>query len=241
MIYTSLENDKIKRLRKLKQKKYRKQTGQFLIEGRHLVQEAYKVGILETLIITENTSIDLDVPTMIVTKEIMKTLSEVDTPQMVLGVCHQKKVQEIGNKVLLLDGIQDPGNLGTIIRSSVAFHIDTVILGENCVDLYNAKVLRSSQGMVFHQDIMEKNLLEVINVLKQKEIPIIGTKVSGGNSIKNFSNNGKFAIIMGNEGNGVREDILNLCDEYLYIDMKEACESLNVAVATSIILYELDK
>lgn len=241
MIYTSLENTRIKNLRKLKQKKYRDQTGTFLIEGKHLVEEAYRNQCLDTLIVTDSSINELDVDTMIVSEEIMKSLSDVDTPQKILGVCHKKESTEYGNKLLLLDGIQDPGNLGTILRSSVAFHIDTVILGKNCVDVYNPKVIRSSQGMIFYQNVMEMDLLECIPRLKEQHIPIIGTKVTGGKSLKDFPNKGKFAIIMGNEGNGVQQEVLNLCDEYLYIDMKKSCESLNVAVATSIILYELDK
>lgn len=240
MVYTSLENEKIKQLRKLKKKKYRDQTGLYLIEGKHLVEEAYQSHHLQTLIVTEEVN-DCDVETMIVSNEIMRVLSDVDTPQMVLGVCKKKEAKEIGKRVLLLDGIQDPGNLGTILRSSVAFHIDTVVVSKTCVDVYNPKVIRSSQGMLFHQHIMEQDLESCIALLKQREIPIFGTKVTNGKSVKDFPKCDKFAIIMGNEGNGVREEILNLCDEYLYIDMKEACESLNVAVATSIILYEFDK
>lgn len=241
MIYTSLENKKIKLLQKLKKKKYREELSLFLVEGKHLVEEAKNAGVLETLIVTEGETYTLDVETMIVTKEIMKTLSDVDTPQMVLGVCRKLESQVIGRKLLLLDGVQDPGNLGTILRSSVAFHIDTVVLGPTCVDLYNPKVIRSSQGMIFHQNILTMDLTKCIQELKEKNIPIFGTKVDGGNSIKSFPKREDFAIIMGNEGNGVSTELLNMCDDYLYIDMKETCESLNVAVATSIILYELDK
>ncbi len=241
MVYTSLENEKIKKLRKLKKKKYRDQTGMYLIEGKHLVEEAYKANLLCTLILTEEINILCDVEVMVVSKEIMRSLSDVDTPQMVLGVCKKKEEHHLGSRLLLLDGIQDPGNLGTIIRSSVAFHVDSIIVSKTCVDVYNPKVIRSSQGMLFHQQIIEQDLEECISILKQQNIPVLGTKVVNGKSVKDFPKRDKFAIIMGNEGNGVREEILNLCDDYLYIDMKETCESLNVAVATSIILYEFDK
>ncbi len=244
MVYTSLENAKIKELRKLKQRKYREKQKQFLIDGKHLVQEAYNAGCLDAIIVLEDMNYDSlfpNVDVMKVTSEIMKVLSDVETSPNIMGLCHKPELSTGKNKLLLLDGIQDPGNLGTIIRSAVAFHIDTVYIGKGSVDVYNPKVIRSSQGMIFKINLQTVVLEDKIEELKRMNIPIIGTKVTNGKSLKSFPKLDKFAIIMGNEGNGVRSEILELCDEYLYIDMKENCESLNVAVATSIILYELDK
>ena len=244
MVYTSLENKKIKELRKLKQRKYRDKTNHFFFFLKHLVEEAYQTGCLDTIILLEENQDVVsysDVEVMVVTKEIMKVLSDVETPPNIMGVCHKPELSTGQNKILLLDGVQDPGNLGTIIRSAVAFHVDMIYVGKNSVDVYNPKVIRSSQGMIFKVPIQVVALEEIIPELKKLNIPIIGTKVTGGNRLKSFPKLEKFAIIMGNEGNGVRSEILDLCDQYLYIDMKEDCESLNVAVATSIILYELDK
>ena len=244
MVYTSLENKRIKNYRKLKQRKYRDKTHCFLIDGKHLVEEAYQSGCLDTIIVLEENQDRIsypDVEVMIVNKEIMRVLSDVETPPNIMGVCHKPELSTEKNKILLLDGIQDPGNLGTIIRSAFAFDIDMIYVGKNSVDVYNSKVIRSSQGMIFKVPIQVVTLEDVIPELKKLGIPIIGTKVTGGNRLKSFPKLEKFAIIMGNEGNGVRPEILDLCDQYLYIDMKEDCESLNVAVATSIILYELDK
>ena len=241
MIITSLENDKIKKLKKLKQKKYREQTNTYLIEGKHLIKEAYQANCLDLLILVEDTDLKLDVDTLYVTKEIMKVLSDVETPPSIMGVCHKKEIKSAHEKLLLLDSIQDPGNLGTIIRSAVAFGIDKIYIGNNSVDVYNPKTIRSSQGMIFKVNIEQTNLLELIPKLKKSGHSIIGTKVDGGNSLKTFEIPKKFAIIMGNEANGVSEKIFNLCDKYLYIDMNNTCESLNVAVATSIILYEFSK
>ena len=153
-----------------------------------------------------------------------------------MSFLHQLK---IGDRILILDGIQDPGNLGTIIRSSVAFNIDSIVLSKDSVDLYNSKVIRATQGMIFNINIIQKDLLEFIPLLK--DYKIYGTKVNGGKSLKNVEKVKKFAIIMGNEGQGVKKDILDMCSDYIYIDMNKSCESLNVGVATSIILYELDK
>ena len=143
----------------------------------------------------------------------------------------------------MLDGVQDPGNLGTIIRSSLAFNVDTIVLSPECVDLYNPKVLRSTQGMLFGVNIIRKDLIEVIDELKHKEIPVYGTRVEYGEDVTNLKEKDRqaFAIVMGNEGQGVREEVLDMCDKFIYIDMNDRVESLNVAVATSILLYELNK
>ncbi len=240
MVYTSIENEKIKEIAKLKDKKYRKQSGLFLIEGEHLIEEAYKTGYLKKIIKLEDTSIDLKVDVMNVSLKVLKYLSSLNTPT-IIGVCEQKKDEITGNKILVLDNIQDPGNLGTIIRSSVAFNIDTIIISEDSVDLYNEKVIRATQGLLFHINLVIVNIDEILPFLKENNYKIYATKVNGGKSLKSVEKSQKFAIIMGNEGTGVKPSLLNICDEFLYIDMNQKCESLNVGVAASIILYELDK
>ena len=240
-IIKSLENKKIKNLAKLLIKKYRDQEDIFLVNGEHLVLEAYKNKYLQEIICTEDTNLSLDIPTTYVTYEIIKKLSEAKTPQTIIGVCKKIKEKNIGNKILLLDDIQDPGNLGTIIRSSVAFHIDTIVLSPKTVDLYNDKVLRSSEGMIFNINIIKRDLPSFTEELKKKNYKIYGTNVNGGKVVSNINLEKQYAIIVGNEGRGVDNNLLNMCDEHFYIPMDESCESLNVGVATSIILYELDK
>ena len=186
----------------------------------------------------------LDVPTIYVTSDIINKISQLDTPVNVLGLCKiNNNEPPIGNKILMLDGIQDPGNLGTIIRSSVAFGVSTIVLGNNTVDLYNPKVLRATQGMIFYINIIESDLKKVILSLKEKEIPVYGTKVEYGDDVRNFPLKDKkaYGLVVGNEGSGVSSEILDLCDKYIYIDMDNRVESLNVSVATSIILYELNR
>lgn len=241
MIYSSIDNKKIKNIKKLNNTKYRNEFNEFLIEGEHLVLEAYKNGILKELILEEGTNFKLNIETIYVTNSVLKYISELSNPSKIMGVCTKLEEKEIGDKIVILDGIQDPGNLGTIIRSSVAFNIDTIILSEDTVDLYNPKVIRATQGIIFNINIIEKNLNTFIPLLKDKNHKIYGTKVNGGKSLKNVEKTDKFAIIMGNEGNGVKPEILDMCSDYIYIDMNKSCESLNVGVATSIILYELDK
>ena len=245
MLITSLDNERVKKYRKLREKKYRDRLNLFLVEGWHLVLEAYRAGFVEEVILTEEVTCELDVPKIYVTQEIIKKITELDTPVPILALCHkvENDPQKIGQRILMLDGIQDPGNLGTILRSAKAFHVDTVILGTKTVDLYNAKVLRSTQGMLFHLHVIEGDLVELIHKIKKQGIPIYGTKVESGEDVRKLETSAKtqYALVMGNEGNGVTEEVLSLCDHYLYIQMDSEVESLNVAVATSILLYELDR
>lgn len=244
MVITSLDNDRIKGYIKLKDRKNRKKTNTFIVEGMHSVLEAYKKGMVVELILKEDISLPLDVPYVYVTEEIIKKISDAVSPPDVLALCKMANDNVVlGEKILLLDGIQDPGNLGTIIRSAVAFNVDTICLSPDTVDIYNPKVLRSTQGMIFHTNIIIKSLKEIIPMLKEREIPIYGTRVDYGIDVSTLreKDRKKYALVMGNEGNGVSEEVLDMCDEYIYISMNPDVESLNVGVATSIILYELDK
>lgn len=236
----SINNEQIKEIRKLKDKKYRDETNLFLVEGDHLVKEAYKAGYLVKLILTEDIY-DFDVEKLIVTDKVINSISDLNNVK-VIGVC--KKISsdlDLSKNVLILDGVQDPGNLGTIIRSCVAFNINNLVLSNETVDLYNSKVLRSTQGMNFHINIVRDDLKNVISLLKENNYTIYGTNVINGIDIKDVKNSNKYAIILGNEGNGISDEISSLVDKNIYIKMNDKCESLNVAVSGSIILYELNK
>jgi len=241
MVYTSINNEKIKNIKKLQTKKYRDLENKYFIESEHLVEEAYNSGTLDTLIVSENSDFKLDVNMVVVNETVKKYLSELESPKDVMGICRKKEGKIEGNKILILDGVRDPGNLGTIIRSSVAFNIDTIILSNDTVDLYNSKVVRASQGMLFKTNIVKGNLLEIIPSLKKQGYKVFATNVEDGMDIKEIKKDEKMAIVMGNEGSGVKKQISSLSDKNIYIKMNENCESLNVAVATSIILYEINK
>lgn len=240
MLYSSIDNNKIKDLKKLSTKKYRDKKGLFLVEGRHLVLEAYKTELLKELFLEVDELLPLDVVTNYMTNNVINYISELDTPTNIIGLCKKTNGTLKGNKIVYLDCIQDPGNLGTIIRSCVAFNIDTLILSKDTVDLYNSKVIRATQGLLFHLNIIIDDN-NVLPKLKDAGYKIYGTKVNFGNSLKKVVKNEKFVIIMGNEGNGMSEFTSELCDEFIYIDMNSKCESLNVGVATSIILYEFER
>lgn len=240
MVITSLNNEHIKEINKLKEKKYRDQTNSFLIEGEHLVYEALKYNLIKELIVLEEKEFNSkNIKITYVSKEVMKKLSSMDSYPNVIGICRKKEENTIGSKILILEDIQDPGNLGTIIRSAVAFDIDTIILSPKTVDLYNPKVIRSTQGMLFNINIIVKELTETIIKLKEKNYKIYGTKVDNGNDVRNITKQEKFALIIGNEGNGMSDEISELCDECLYIKMNNSVESLNAGVAASILIYEL--
>lgn len=243
MLITSLDNDRIKNYIKLKDRKYRKKTNTFIVEGMHLVEEAIKEDLVIELIVEKDTKISTSLPIVYVTKEIINKISEMESPSNIMALCKIRESNIIGDKILMLDEIQDPGNLGTIIRSAKAFNVDTIVLSPNTVDIYNPKVIRATQGMVFHTNIVIKDLIPTIDELKQNGIPIYGTKVDNGKDVRELKANdkNKYCLIMGNEGNGVSKEILDKCDVYLYIKMNENVESLNVGVATSILLYELNK
>ena len=241
MLITSLNNEHIKELCKLNQKKYRDESDTFLIETKHLVLEAYKEGIIQELILEKDEIFPLDVPITYVTKPILKKLSMAENPSNVMAVVSKKKENNVlGEKILLLDHIQDPGNLGTIIRSAVAFNIDTIVLSKNTVDLYNPKVVRATQGMMFHINIIKRDSLSFIQELKEKDYKIIGTKVTNGKDVREASIYSHFVLVIGNEGQGISDEIDSLCDEFLYIRMNDNCESLNASVAASILMYEIN-
>ena len=236
MIYTSINNQKIKIIKKLKEKKYRDEENMFLVEGKHLTTEAFNNGYLVELLVPENSDYKLDVETNIISENIIKYLSNLKSGAGIFGICKKKKMKLKEGKILVLDSIQDPGNMGTIIRSSVAFGIDTIVINEKCADIYSDKVIRASQGMIFSVNIIKENLEEFIKKIR-KTHKIFATKVDGGKPIKDIEKIENFVIIMGSEGTGVSKNLLDLADEYLYIPMNKKCESLNVAVAASIILY----
>ena len=171
----------------------------------------------------------------------MKKISKQQSISRICAICYKIKEKKIKDKVLCLDNIQDPGNLGTIIRSAVAFNFDTIILNNESVDLYNDKVIRACEGMIFNINIIRCNLKEKLDQLKKDNYKIIGTSVKNNNLLKNIETGNKFAIVLGNEGKGISKEIDELCDDYIYIKMNDKCESLNVAVASSIIMYELSR
>ena len=238
MVITSLNNDKVKELVKLKDKKYRDKYNIFFVEGYDIVYEAYKNNLIKELYVLEGTNVLMDIEYTYVSRDVMKKISDMESISEYYAVCYKKKELDIGNRIIILDNIQDPGNLGTIIRSSVAFNFDTVVLSKTTVDLYNPKVIRSTKGMLFNVNIIVREIDKFIDTLD--DYVIYGTDVVNGNNIKNEDIPEKMGIVIGNEGRGISDKIKRLCNKFIYIGMNESCESLNASVAASILMYEVN-
>jgi len=239
---TSVKNEKVKKWKKLHKKKERLKTQTFLIEGFHLLEEAWKSNwdILE-IIVQENIQIpnwckafDIEM----VTENVFQHISETQTPQGIAAVVKIKehKINE-GDFYLLIDAIQDPGNLGTIIRTADACGIDGIILGNGTVDLYNDKVIRATQGSIFHVPIVQSDLQDVILQLKEKGFSIWATALKSAKKYNEIFINQKVALILGNEGSGVDESFIHLADEVVKIPIYGKAESLNVSIAAGILMY----
>ncbi|MDD2625330.1 MAG: RNA methyltransferase [Tenericutes bacterium] len=242
MVISSTDNFKIKEIKKLHNKKYRDILGLFIVEGEHLVDEAFKNGYLKEVLLVEESNINIDINKTYISKKVMKSISLLESPSNVIGICNKiNEDKKLGNNILILDNIQDPGNLGTIIRSSTAFNVSSIIISEDTVDIYNEKVIRSSQGMIFNINIIRTNLIEKIKELKEEGYYIYGTDVVEGIELKSIEKKDKSVIIIGNEGQGINEETKKLCNEFIYINMSNKCESLNASVAASIILYLFNK
>ncbi len=245
-IIKSLQNEQIKCYARLKEKKYRDETGLFIVEGDHLVRMAIEAGCLTTLLVAEEELenyldiIDED-KTIVVTESIVNKLSFTKTPQNIIGIAKQNIIDKKNvNKILVLDTLQDPGNVGTLIRSALAFNYDKIYVSESTVDIYNEKVVRASQGAIFKINIVKKELNEIYRILKQNDYYIIVTSLTN-NSIylEEVEKKEKFAIVLGNEGNGVSEVSLKNASSVVKIRMNDEIDSLNVAVAGSIAMYNL--
>ena len=232
----SLNNEKIKYYTKLNDKKYRKSEKLFIAAGEHLVTEALKKNIVkEILLLNGEENVYGDVT--YVTSDILKKVSDLTNYPKVLAICYIKDDLKIEGNVVALDNIKDPGNLGTIIRSAVAFNYDTILLSEECVDVYNSKVVRATEGMLFNVNIVTCDLFSTLLKLKESGYKIYGTDVVNGESPAYESN--KHVLIIGSEARGMSNSIREICDKNLYIKMNDKCESLNAGFSASILMYEL--
>lgn len=241
------KNPQVKQWKKLLTRKERDKSGMFLVEGFHLVEEALtKIEDVEEIILSEKTELppSMDygsIPVTVVTDDISRQLADTETTQGIFAVCQQPKNTEInGKSFLLIDSVQDPGNLGTMIRTADAAGIDVVIVGKGSVDMYNPKVLRSAQGSHFHMPVFYGDLSEWIPNLQADNIPVYGTALENGVVFTEAEKGEAFALLVGNEGSGVNKELLAKTTQNLYIPIYGKSESLNVAVAAGILLYYLN-
>jgi TrmH family RNA methyltransferase len=244
---TSIQKSQVKIWKRLHKRKYREKMQQFLIEGEHLIEAARESGwSIQTIILREGngmptwcTSRQLE----LVDKQVFKEISQTETPQGIAAVVDMSHRQPLykGN-VLLIDAVQDPGNLGTIIRTADALGYTTVYLGIGTVDVFNEKVIRASQGSIFHVDIVMNYPLEkVILNLQEQNYTIWASALKNATSIYDAKMSGKVGLILGNEGNGVNEKHIHLADNIVKIPIYGRAESLNVSIAAGILMYHSRK
>lgn len=233
---TSLSNQLVKDLVKLKQRKY--QENYYLVEGFHLVEEALKQGVVDLIISV--TPYDSPIRNELVSLEVIQKIAFTKTSQPIIARC--KKIEAVlkfnAVRTLILDDVQDPGNLGTLIRTALSFGYDQVIASNNSVDLYNDKVLRSTQGAHFKIPVIYGDLVEIIPFLQSNGTTVIGSALVGGMSLELFQPEPKLALVVGNEGSGMKQEHIDLCDKIVYIEMNDL-DSLNVGVAGGIMMYHL--
>lgn len=231
---TSISNQKVKKWLKYRQSKYRHQDQRFIVEDRHLIDEAYRTNLLETLVLLENTALPFPFKQVeFVNKEVMKKLSQQTSMSTMIGICVFPTIRKDSNRVLLLDNIQIPGNMGTILRSAYAFGFQKVLLSKDCVDIYNEKVIQASQGALFYLDIQTVDLALFLDTV---DYPIYATGFENSVELKTVPPTKKMGIILGNEGSGVSKCLLKKATQIIQIKM-QAFDSLNVAIAGAILMY----
>ena len=248
---SSKNNGKIKSVRKiLTSARERRSSGTFAVEGIRIVKEAppetvEQLFISESLFSAGTFPVDQYNNVEIISDEVYRSLSDTVTPQGVLAIVRQPSyaldlsLYEEGCRMVILDGIQDPGNLGTIIRTSEAAGVDMVIMSEDCADIYNPKVIRSTMGSIFRVPFIVDDLVSVLEDLKAGGVAVYGAALEDAENLQDVSFEAKSAIVIGNEGNGISKGVLNSVNRKVRIPMEGQVEPLNAAVSTALILYKM--
>ncbi len=238
----SVQNERVKQWTKLHSKKGREAMQQFLIEGEHLIQEALKDESVELILVEEGNRNPFDgVDCIECSASVMKKLSQNISGCKLMAVClMKKKTIKKRNRLILLDNIQDPGNMGTMIRTAHAFGFDGVYCSKDCVDLYNEKTIRSTQGALFLIPVIRRDLNFLVEELKKEEVCVIGTALNHATPLSSCDKLLKMAFIFGNEGQGVSKELLEKTDKNIKIEM-QGFDSLNVAVAAGICMHSFRK
>lgn len=235
---TSRQNERIKEVIKLYDSKVRKEKGLFIVEGFHLLEMGLlSNAVKEIYTLKEIEGIKGNVKQYQITEEILQKISKNKNPQSVIAVCKiPNSSDHIDNRALYLDGVSDPGNMGTILRTALAFDYKTVIVSKECVSIYNEKVIQASQGAIFNLNIVEDD--NYLTKLKDNGYQIISTVLEDSVPLKSVNPKSKFIIVLGNEARGISKEVQNISDIKVRIEMS-GIDSLNVGVAAGIAMYEL--
>ena len=257
MFITSKDNELIKHIKKLKEKKYRDEFGEFIVEGAKMIEEAIneEANIKYIVVcddcknsnsLTQEQLYDFaKYECIYVNDKIFNLITDVVAPQGILAIIEKtskndNKIDYKADNFLILDNIQDPGNMGTILRTADSLNMKQIIVSKGTTDCYNSKVVRSTMGAIFRVNVIERELDKVIKEMKKREIKVYSTDLKTNKTIYDVDYK-KSAVIIGNEANGVSKEILELSDERIKIPMIGKTESLNAAVATGILLYEINR
>lgn len=245
----SKNNNLFKEIKKLKEKKHRIKSNKYLIEGLRFIEEAIKSKVsIDSIIFTESfkeknpdlfLKINENIKLIQMNEALLKQLCSTENPQGIVGVINmQNKELKSGELVVLVDKVQDPGNMGTIIRTAHAAGAAGIVMTKGTVDIYNDKTLRSTMGSIFYIPIVEDDSLDFVKSLKKEGYKLVVSSLQGKNNFFEENLQGKVMIAVGNEGNGVSDEVYDIADIKVKIPMPGEAESLNVAVATSIMIYE---
>ena len=244
---TSRSNPLCTHLRKLaSDRAYRRKSGEFLCDSPKLLEEAlFHGGDLRTVVFTPDAAlppIPAGVRLVSVPADVMKSVSPAETPQGVLSVCGMpdrtlpEKLE--GKRYVILDGVQDPGNVGTILRTADAFRADGVLLVNACADLYNPKTVRATMGAVFRCPVWSCGVEELRTLLTASGLPLYGAALRADTADARTVDYSRCAVAIGSEGRGLSAEMLAVCDRTILIPMSEHCESLNAAAAATVLLWE---
>ena len=253
-VISSKDNEFIKHIKKLKDKKYRDESNEYIIEGVKLIEEAVKENAkIKKIIVCEDTTNTYEIPTNVrleiakyeciyVTDKIFNSITQVTNPQGVMAIVektnNENEIDFSQDIIVVLDDVQDPGNLGTILRTIDSIGLNQVIVSKDTADAFNPKVVRSTMGAIFRVKIIEsENLQETIKQIRKHHFKLVVTSLQTENSIYDIDFNKKI-IVIGNESNGVSKEIQDMADEKAKIPMLGRTESLNASVAAGIVMYE---
>ena len=249
---TSKDNAKIKELRKLGQKKYRNESGKFLVENTIIVHDATKAEFsFESIFVTaefiEKNKEKFEAVIKgskisefyLIDEKINKSFSSMDNAPGIMAVYSKPENKiEFANPIIYLNAINDPGNLGTILRSALAFGLKNIVVDEHCADVYNPKTISAAKDAIFKLNIEFDQNLKILKDVKKK-MPIISTRLEKSEGLEILKKQNLFCIVFGSESHGVEKEIQKLSDDFIKIPMSSEIESLNVAVSAGIIFHEI--
>ena len=253
-VISSKDNELIKHIKKLKDKKYRDENNEYIVEGVKLIEEAVQEKArIKKIIVCEDTTRTYEIPTHVmleiakyecvyVTDKIFSAITQVTNPQGVMAIIEKnaenQQIDYTQDIIIALDNVQDPGNLGTILRTVDSIGLNQIIVSKDTVDAFNSKVVRSTMGAIFRVKIIEvENLIQTIKEMRKHHFKLLVTSLQTENSIYDIEFNKKI-IVIGNESNGVSKEIQDMADEKTKIPMLGKTESLNASVAAGVVMYE---